>query len=218
MRMEPGANPQPSESVLATADELARGLVAAAAPIQFDTARDDNERLAVYRLRYQVVIERGWAQPDTFPDGLERDSYDEAATHIVGWAGSGTQPSLAATARLVLPGEGVLLPTEAAFDLQVTPRGQVADMGRQIVARDYSSMRHKVFAALLAKTWLEMRARGYWLVCGDFSPTMMRLYRMLGFAVAPLGPAREFWGEERAPILVDIAGSVPRLVERWGKA
>jgi len=216
--MEPADSRQPPEAVLATADQLARGLVDAAQPIRFDIAHKDQERTAVYRLRYQVVIERGWGRPGEFPDGLERDHYDQTATHIVGWAGQGADSSLAATARLVLPGTAPLLPTEAAFDLQVTPRGQVADMGRQIVARDYSSMRHKVFAALLAKTWLEMRARGFWLVCGDFSPTMMRLYRMLGFDVTALGPAREFWGEERAPILVDIAASVPRLLERWGKA
>jgi N-acyl-L-homoserine lactone synthetase len=215
--MEPEDTRKPAAATLAIADQLALGLVAAAEPIRFEVAHNDRERLAIYRLRYQVVIERGWAEPDAFPSGLERDSYDDTAIHIVGWANRYDQAGLAATARLVLPAAGIRLPTEAAFDLSVRPRGRVADMGRQIVARDYSSMRHKVFAALLAKTWLEMRARGFWLVCGDFSPTMMRLYRMLGFNVTPLGPAREFWGEERAPILVDIAGSVPRLVERWGK-
>ena len=44
------------------------------------------------------------------------------------------------------------------------PRGRVADMGRQIVSRDYSSVRHLAFAALLAKTWLEMRTHGFTLV------------------------------------------------------
>jgi N-acyl-L-homoserine lactone synthetase len=207
-------DPQPSAQALTAADQLAHSLVAAADPIRFDLARTDAEREAVYRLRYQVVVERGWALAEEFPAGLEFDHYDQYAAHITGWAGT----DLAATARLVLPAEGRVLPTEEAFELQVTPRGQVADMGRQIVAREYSSMRHKVFAALLARTWLEMRAHGYALVCGDFSPTMMRLYRMLGFNVTQLGPARKFWGEERAPILVDIAGSVPVLTERWGKS
>jgi N-acyl-L-homoserine lactone synthetase len=212
--METHDAPEPSLQALTAADQLAHGLVAAADPIHFEIAHSDQEREAAYRLRYQVVVERGWALAAEFPDGQEFDEYDQVATHIVGWAGS----ILAATARLVLPAEDRPLPTEAAFGLQVAPRGQVADMGRQIVAREYSSVRHKVFAALLARTWLEMRAHGYVLVCGDFSPTMMRLYRMLGFDVKQLGPAQKFWGEERAPILVDIAGSVPVLTERWGKS
>ena len=216
--MEASDYREPSEQVLTTADQLAHVLVAGANPIRFDIAHNDRERAAVYRQRFQVVVERGWAQPGEFPDWMECDHYDQNATHIVGWAGSGEQLRLAASARLVLPAAGVNLPTEEAFGLRVTPPGRVADMGRQIVAREYSSMRHKVFAALLARTWLEMRAHGYTLVCGDFSPTMLRLYRMLGFDVKQLGPSQKFWGEERAPILVDIAGSVSVLVKRWGKS
>jgi len=204
---------QPAEDVLAVADNLARGIVDSAAPIIFDPARNDLERESIYRLRYQVVIDRGWLQPDQLPDGMERDQYDQHAIHIAGWDGN----ILAATSRLVLPESGVILPTEQGFNLQVEPRGRVADMGRQIVARDYSSVRHKVFAALLAKTWLEMRVRGYSLVCGDFSPAVLRLYRMMGFNVTELGPSQKFWGEVRTPILVDIAASISVLVARWGK-
>lgn len=203
-----------SQSALALADDLASRIVGVAAPILFRVARTDSDRLAVYRLRYQVVIERGWARPEDLPDGIERDAYDEQAIHIVGWDGG----ILAATSRLVLPGSRDLLPTEEAFDIKVEPQGQVADMGRQIVAREYSNVRHFVFAALLAKTWLEMRERGFTLVCGDFSPVVTRLYRMVGFDVRQIGPSRNFWGEERFPILVDVAASVPALLARWGKS
>ena len=95
------------------------------------------------------------------------------------------------------------------------PQGRVADMGRQTVARAYSSMRHRVFAAILAKTWLEMRSCGYSLVCGDFSAGMLRLYGMLGFKVTQLGPAQLYWNEERYPILVDASGDVESLLARW---
>jgi N-acyl-L-homoserine lactone synthetase len=203
---------QPCESALALADSLASRIADGAAPIQFRVAQSSVDREAVYRLRYQVVIERGWAQPEDFPDGLERDAYDEKAIHIAGW----DEKVLAATCRLVLPGGQSRLPTEQAFDIKVEPAGEVADMGRQIVGRDYSNVRHLVFAALLAKTWLEMRKRGFALVCGDFNPTVTRLYRMIGFDVQQIGPRRKYWGEERFPILVDVAGSVPTLMKRWG--
>jgi N-acyl-L-homoserine lactone synthetase len=204
----------PTEDVLSLVDNLSRGFIDSVDTIRFDTARSDSDRESVYRLRYQVVVERGWVSPADFPDGLERDHYDANAIHIIGWDGN----LVAATSRLVLPRPGEVLPTEEAFNIQIEPRGRVTDMGRQIVAREYSSIRHKVFAALLAKTWLEIRGYGYSLVCGDFSPTVMRLYRMMGFDVKQLGSTHKFWGEERAPIMVDIANSASALIERWGNS
>jgi N-acyl-L-homoserine lactone synthetase len=210
--MQYSDNIEPAEDVLSIVDNLSREFLGTVAPIRFDVAKDDLEREAAFRLRYQVVVERGWVQTNALPDGMERDHYDEKAIHIVGWDGN----NLAATSRLVLPEVGVILPTEEAFHIQIGPRGQVVDMGRQIVAREYSSIKHKVFAALLAKTWLEIRAHGYSLVCGDFSPAMMRLYRIMGFDVKQLGPLQQYWGEERTPIIVDVARSMMALVERWG--
>lgn len=192
-------------------DDLSHRLVAAAQPLHFDIVRTEAERAAVFRLRYQAVIAHGWAPPEALPDGMERDMYDERAILIAAWDGD----VLAATTRLVLPEPGRILPTEAAFGITVEPQGRVADMGRQTVARAYSSMRHRVFAAILAKTWLEMRSCGYSLVCGDFSAGMLRLYRMLGFKVTQLGPAQLYWNEERYPILVDASGDVESLLARW---
>lgn len=142
---------------------------------------------------------------------MERDAYDDHAIVIAAWDGD----ALAATTRLVLPAPGLVLPTEAAFGLTVEPQGSVVDMGRQIVARDYTSIRHHVFTAILAQTWLEMRAHGYSLVRGDFSSAMVRLYRMLGMQVTLLGPAQKYWHEERCPVLLDVTGSVALLLERW---
>jgi N-acyl-L-homoserine lactone synthetase len=198
---------------LQVADDLARGLVAAVAPIRLEVATTQAERESVYRLRYQVVVSRGWARPEDLPDGMEHDGFDERAIHILGL----DRDSLVATARILLPAEGVLLPTEQAFELTIEPRGQVADMGRQIVSPAYSSPQHRLFTALLAKTWLEIRAAGLSLICGDFSASMLRLYRMIGFQVTQLGPAREFWGEQRFPILVDVASSAKDLMDRWNR-
>jgi N-acyl-L-homoserine lactone synthetase len=210
----PASGPGDLSAALLTADEFARGLVAAAAPVRLEVAATQAEREAVYRLRYEVVVSRGWARPEELPEGMETDSFDERAIHILGWDGG----DLVATARILLPSEGAALPTEQAFGLTIEPRGQVADMGRQIVSPAYSSPQHRLFAGLLARTWLEIRAAGYSLICGDFSASMLRLYRMLGFKVTPLGSPREFWGEQRSPILVDVASSVSELMGRWNNS
>jgi N-acyl-L-homoserine lactone synthetase len=199
----------PPLASLQLVDELSHKLVGAAQPLHFDIARTEAQRTAVFRLRYAAVIAHGWAPPEAMPDGMERDSYDQYAIHITAWDGD----VLAATTRLILPAPGRLLPTEAAFGLTVEPQGRVADMGRQTVARAYSNMRHRVFAAILAKTWLEMRSCGYSLVCGDFSAGMLRLYRMLGFKVTQLGPAQQH--SSLSPPLAHrtLLGASPRPVQ-----
>ncbi|MGY6214541.1 PEP-CTERM/exosortase system-associated acyltransferase [Methylolobus aquaticus] len=56
----------------------------------------------VYRLRYQVYcLETGFENPDDYPDGLERDEYDESSIHsLIRHRSTGLY---AATTRLILP-------------------------------------------------------------------------------------------------------------------
>jgi N-acyl-L-homoserine lactone synthetase len=201
-----------SPTVLAALDEVTRRGVARAAPVRYGVARTDAERDAVYRLRYRVVVERGWARPEDLPDGRERDAYDAVAVHVVGWDGE----TLAAAARLLFPSESYRLPTEAAFDVLVEPRGQVADMGREIVARTHTDARHRIFAGLLGQCWIEARARGFCHLCGVFTPSMVRLFHLMGIEIAVLGPARPFWGEERQPILFVPEAAAEALIRKWG--
>jgi len=212
-RPAPAAAEAPSESLLQQADELSRRAVEAAAPLRLEIVDEPAVLEAIYRLRYQVVVERGWARPEDLPGGREVDDFDEMALHLAAWDGE----QLAATSRIVLPANGLVLPTERAFGMRFEPHGQVADMGRQIVARPYSGIQHVVFGALLAQTWLEVHSRGLTYVGGDFTPAVTRLYRLMGFDVQQLGPARTYWSEERFPIVVDIAKSVPALLRRWGR-
>jgi N-acyl-L-homoserine lactone synthetase len=211
-----GAEPRPRQvnsSDLATVDEVARAVIQKAQPVHFETARDEEQRRAAYRLRCEVVIERGWANPEDLPDGLEQDEFDRSAVHILGWHAG----RLVATSRIVFPSPGLELPTERAFGITVEPKGQVADMSRQI-ARPLDGMQsHRIFAGLLGKTWLEIRKGGFALISGDFTNSVQRLYQIMGFEVTRLGPAREFWGETRYPILVDVAKAASKLRTLWGE-
>lgn len=196
---------------LAFLDRVTAHLVALAAPIQFRPAQSAADRQAAFRLRYQVVVERGWAHAETMPDGLERDLFDDDAIHIVGWMAE----TPVCTARMVLPTAGSGLPTEASFDLAIEPRGQVVDVGRFVVLRAYGQAEHRIFAALVSQCWQESQRRGFVYGCGVASAGMLRLYRRLGMGVETLGPARLLWGEERFPIRLDILGSVQGFRQRW---
>lgn len=191
-------------------DEVCRRILTRTGPIVWGFVNSGAEREAVYRLRGRVVLERGWRSPEEFPDGRERDRYDDAALHAVGMRDG--EP--VATTRLVFPHTHRLLPTEQAFDLVVTPSGGVVDVGRVIVARDVGQARRAVLWQLLSLLWLELRYRGFSRVCGANTTPAIHLYEAMGFAVTTLGPAREYWGERRFPILVDVGDTADTVAER----
>jgi N-acyl-L-homoserine lactone synthetase len=206
MNVEPSAR----DRAMSLLDEVCRRILARPGPITWGFAASEAEREAVYRLRGHVVLERGWRSPEEFPDGRERDQYDDAALHAVGLRDG--EP--VATTRLVFPHPHRLLPTEEAFDLVVRPEGEVVDMGRVIVARDVGQARRAVLWQLLSLLWLELRHRGFSRVCGANTTPAIHLYEAMGFAVTTLGPAREHWGELRFPILVDVGDTADTVADR----
>jgi N-acyl-L-homoserine lactone synthetase len=192
---------------LARTDALAAQLIARAAPIRFSVAQSSAEREAVYRLRYSIVVEKGWARPEDFPDGLERDGYDDTAVQIVAWDAD----VLAATARLVPPIPGHPLPTEEAFGLTFASRMRLMDVGRTCVAPAYRDAQHRVLAGLLGRTWIELRAGGFTNACGIISPAVVRMCRGMGFDVVLLGAPRLVWGQNRYPVLLRPGRSLRTL-------
>ncbi len=196
----------------ATPKERLSQLVDLARPLRLAVARSAAEREAIYRLRCQTVIAQGWAQPEDFPDGMEHDAYDSRAVLIGGWDGQ----HLAATIRLVPPVPEAALPVENFFNLTLAPQGQVAEIGRIIVAPAYQKRRHVVFMALLCKACLEAWDLGLTHIGGSDTPSMLRLYRMLGCQLTIVGPAKRHWGEERFPITINLnEEAVSSLTERW---
>jgi N-acyl-L-homoserine lactone synthetase len=187
-------------------DRLSERLLAAAAPIRVALAATAADREAAYRLRYEQVVASGWAPRETLPPGAERDAYDAAALHVVAWDGD----AAAGTLRMVLPAPGRRLPVEAAFDLDVEPRGVVVEAGRLVVAPGFrGDPAHRIWGALLARGWLSVRERGFSVLAGTASAGMVDRLRAVGLPFEILGPARPYWGEERHPVRLDPAHSRP---------
>lgn len=193
-------------------DEVASLLVARAAPVQFRVAATAAERKEVFHLRYRAVVDRGWATPEAFPDAEERDAYDDQAVHIGGWGESG----LVAAARLLFPDSDRRFPVEEYFGTTIEPRGSVVHVDRITIARGADEGDSKLLLALIARCWQKMRFRGFHQWAGIASPSMVRLYRRLGFDVTTLGPAKLYWGQERFPLFFDPACDVAQLRDRLG--
>lgn len=199
---QPSVGEAGAAQALKVIDSLATEWTEAAQPIQFRiaTALELDE---VFRLRYRTIVEEGWARAEDFPDGRERDEFDDDAIHVVGLDGQ----ALAATSRLVLPHARRPLPTEEAFELAAPLPRRLADLGRMVVAPDYRNGKHRIFAGLLARAWLEARSCGFEGLVGSASAAVIERYVKLGLQVTILGPARRHWGEERFPVCLDVAAT-----------
>jgi N-acyl-L-homoserine lactone synthetase len=195
-------------------ESVAEALVRQSAPARFSVARTEEERTAIFRLRHRVVMERKWACPDEFPEGIERDHWDDGALHV----GGTIDGELIACARLVLPRPGYRLPVEAVFDLTVAPAGKAIQVDRVVVAREIADPGHLVLIGLAARCWLEAHARGCHVFAGINSRMMTRLYRTIGLDVEVLGPGRHYWGEERFPVRVDTAAAAEAISAIWERA
>ena len=206
-RVTPGADTR----VLALLDRVARRAIDAAAPVRFAVAGSDADRIAAYRLRFSVAIDRRLARPEDLPGGVERDAHDDGAIHVVGWADG----EAVATARIVLPEAGRLLPTEEEYGVQISPAGEVVDVGRFAIDRRFTGPGHATFAGLMGTVWLSAREHGYSRMCGGHTPGMVELFRRMGFRVFTVGPPRTVWGEQRHAVQVDVVGSSGRLIGRW---
>lgn len=199
---QPSVGEVGAAQALKVIDSLAGEWTAAAWPIKFRlaTALELDE---VFRLRYRTIVDEGWARAEDFPDGRERDEFDDDAIHVVGIDGQ----ALAATSRLVLPLARRPLPTEEAFELAVPLPSGLVDLGRMVVAPDYRNGNHRIFAGLLGRAWLETRAGGFDGIVGSASVAVIERYEKLGLQVAILGHPRRYWGEERFPVCLDVGAT-----------
>jgi N-acyl-L-homoserine lactone synthetase len=197
----------PDRAGLVALDALSQRLLAGARPLRVAVAETAAECNAVLALRYDQVVQDGWARPEDLPDGVERDGHDAYAWEIGAWKGE----TLVGAMRLVLPPPGRRLPVEEAFDLEIEPHGQVVEAGRLVIARGHrGDPSHGAWGALFARAWLTMRARGLSLLCGAASPRIIEQLRAMGLPFEVIGPARTYWGQRRVPVRLDPAQADPR--------
>jgi acyl carrier protein len=178
-----------------TVDRLAAEAVAAAAPLRIAIAASAADRDAVYRLRYQHVIQAAWATPEELPAGREQDDFDARAVHIVAWSGD----QVAGTCRLVFPDPTDRLPVEAVFELVIEPLSSAPTLDRLLVGPGHRG--GALTSALLGCAWQELRRRGFESASAIATEPVMRLLRGLGLELTVLGGPRVYWGEERYAVL-----------------
>ncbi|QSA96660.1 PEP-CTERM/exosortase system-associated acyltransferase [Methylococcus sp. EFPC2] len=114
--------------------------------VYFDMVHADNELLKreAYRLRYQVYCLETRFLPDEYPDGLEKDSFDDSSAHCL--IRHRRSEEFAATVRLILPHPTqpeTLFPieTHCIIDrldvIRGVPRTKLAEVSRFCVSKSF---------------------------------------------------------------------------------
>jgi N-acyl-L-homoserine lactone synthetase len=116
-------------------------------------------------------------------DGRDVDSDDDRAVHLVAFRGD----RAVGACRLLYP-EGAA-------------RSEPVFLGRITVVDPEDRARGSVAAALIGRSWLEIRAGGYSRISGLTSAPMLRLLHRMGFNVRVVGPPVRHFGEDRVPIV-----------------
>jgi N-acyl-L-homoserine lactone synthetase len=191
-----------ADSHLRGLDQLTEQVIASVEPLSLEIVESAADLDAVYRMRYQCVVEQGWADPEDFPDGRERDPSDPVATTIVCRDGD----AIAGTVRMIPPDAEGVLPSEKDFGFRLEPPGRAVESGRLVIGSDYrGGAGHPVLAGLFSRCWLEARRAGYDRVIALIPSKLIAVYRGLGVRVIELAPPRMHWGQERTPVEIDGA-------------
>jgi N-acyl-L-homoserine lactone synthetase len=192
-------------------DQLGQRLIQTNPEVRYGIAQSPAEIEAIYRLRYSIVTEQHWSKPEDYPDGQERDTYDDEAIHIGAWQ----QDTLLATIRLILPSVNRPLPVESGYGIQIEPYQQVVECSRAIVAPEYRDRSHELFFGVLGCSWLESRSRGFGELCGTMTERIISIHEEGGFVMQRLGEPRLYLGAVRYPVKFDIPQSVSKM-QRMG--
>ncbi len=177
--------------------------------LYFKTATTVLELEKCFRLRYQVYCEeKRWLSPDDYPNGLEKDFYDEKSIHVMALD---EDFQLVGLMRILQNKDYNSLPYEnhpAMKDIRFMGSG-VAELSRLIVTAKRNRM--NVTRGLLRAVYQISRNLGIenWTIV--IEPSLMRLLGNFDFVLEPLcTPAKYFGGFTQVAL-----GNISRSEKMW---
>jgi len=190
----------------------------------------------VYRLRYQVYCkECKFIKEEDYPEGLERDKYDDYSLHFV----AEDKDGIIGSARMILDSP-LVFPLEEhcngflTIDKESLPRKSLAEISRLVISKDYRRRRgdalyyspefddklslsstdslvtriRPMAFGIYREIYQESKRRGiiYWYALME--KTLWMLLRLHNFIFEPIGEEIDFYGPVR-PYL----GKIERMEE-----
>lgn len=198
-----------------------------------------NALASALELRYQVYcLECNFLCPDDYPDGIERDEYDDTAAHFYAFD---HDQQLAGYVRLVRPAGDAKFPFEqhcsVSADIRLPRPHEAMEISRLMVRKDYrrrpgdclsgvnsrqnatplsGDRRHQAPAVLLnlyRQMYQHCRRQGVRYLYAAMERTLARLLSQLSFGFQAIGPATDYYGPV-APYLADLRALEAQVQKR----
>ncbi len=184
-------------------------------------AKTPKDMQDVFRLRYQVYgVERGFLNPADYPDGLEKDIYDDFSVHFLA---RDSQGRALGTARLVLDSPHGF-PIEKEYDITKTlariDRKKMGEFSRFAIPRNLGNDSEALSAtdssragqseialALLLAVFQKSDQEGLAYVCAAIERALWLVLRRGGIAMNQIGEPKDYHGI-RIPCLLALEESV----------
>jgi N-acyl-L-homoserine lactone synthetase len=166
------------------------------------------------RLRYEVYcVEKQWLDPADFPEGRERDSYDEHASHFLALGIAG---ETVGTMRLITDGEHPL-PVEEYFGIEIDRSLGNAELSRLVVGAPYRSSQHEIMLGICKAVYDEACTSNVDQLYSIMDRVLLRTLQMVGFPFTALGEPRFVWGDHTVPCVCPVGEVIPSLKRKHPK-
>ncbi len=158
------------------------------------------------RLRFEVYcLEKGWLDPDRYPEGLERDEYDEGQS-VQFVAVASTTSDVVACFRLITHGR-LGFPCEKHFKLtkQAENLIQTVEMSRLIIAEGHREFRvtREIILGLSREIYFYNLGNGIRWCYAAVEPGLLTMVRRMGIPFEQAGRKSDYMGET-LPMILDM--------------
>lgn len=183
--------------------------------ITISIAKDEQDKVHAYELRKKVYcLEYGHLNPDSYPDGLEKDVWDAHSVHFIA---TDSNSEVIGTVRLILD-SAIGYQTEKYVNLPDVSRSRLAEVSRLTMRSDFRGHgQHVIFG--LSKAMYEYSIENgitHWFAT-MFIPTW-RLFLDFGIYFQIIGEP-SFWpskehGQPVIPVFLELSGAGNYLLHR----
>jgi N-acyl-L-homoserine lactone synthetase len=189
--------------------------------LEFRQASGDAELARIFQLRYEVYcLEKKFLRAEDYPDGIERDEFDDDSVHFVA-LDTDDSAQLLGSFRLILPSEHGF-PCERHFLIaRPSPDPQrTAELSRMVIAPQARPIWRHILMGLSKEVYLYTRANSVEHCYAALERPLLAMLKRLGLPFEPVGEPGRYFNTDNIPTIPtiltigDMEASLPRH-NRW---
>jgi N-acyl-L-homoserine lactone synthetase len=156
----------------------------------------------IFKLRYQVYcVEKGYLKSEDYPDGLEKDKFDEHSVHFVALETTNTDRLIGCVRLILFNKYGFPAELHCTLFEKTSNPNKTIEISRLIVDKDYRSSRHFILLGLCKEIYLYNKLNNITHCYAVVDRLLFELLQKLGLPFKQIGESALYMGETIPTIL-----------------